>query len=342
MNAEKGTLIYDTEGHPVKNAYQSAMAFDNFEESSKKELDNFPDNYAVYRNRWFFANFQYQDSAKTVIERELNLLLEVVKEDPGLFHSISDGYLLLGDELKGREFVLKLVEKFPKSPYTFSAINSYEYQEFAQNYRGEGINIVREATQKLLSANITNPEVWHLIVSYYHFFDREIVHKICKNWIEREPDNHQPYNIVGYRFSEDKDLVNEVEYYIAKGIDLMLKGYYRFYDDISGKINDMILSRNYYNLYKNKFAQENLVAAFSVIKAAESLISTSDSKYYESEGDFWKKLGNLKMAEKVYLAAYKKGSVLAEKCLKEVFNRTNNSSITFDEYKKNILVPNMR
>lgn len=317
-------VVFNNNNLPVRNAY-----YDNFD----KEIENYPNNYAIYRSKWFPLKFLKPDTYKTEIKKDLDYLANVKDTSLGLLYSLSYGYLLLGEYQMSYNKIERMVSEYPQNSYTFAAISSFIYELSTNNIKSNLINEINKLAESLVLKGIKSPDAWMLVgrLNTSVFSDSSLL-KICKEWINNQPENPQPYYLLSFVLSKISNDDYNVEQITKRFISLMLEGKSRLYDDISGKQVLSKLSYGYYRLAEIYLAKNNYCDAISSIQSAIGVDLNPNDKMFILKGDIWYRLFNYKLAEESYLKAWNLGSKNAKDKILDCYKITHNNINNFEEY----------
>jgi len=331
------TMIYHPDGVAARGAYQSRVGARQYKEMTSQELALYPDNYAVYREKWFWASNMDKNNFAALIKEDMDLIAQQTKSEPAdLLYSLSYGYLVLKLEEKGREAIKKLAQQSPTSPFLASALGNYEYQVFAQQIKGEGPKEIEALKRELIRKH---PETELArenaeLLARDKDFQLTPLEAVCRKWMEEKPDNPTPYLALadGYNIRQQK--MDEASSLIEKAINLLLQGKARLHGDFAGSMSQIWLPRAYIVSAEIHLQQQNYARALSAIKAAQALEKNTTSRSYVLEGEIWQKLSNPTRAENAYFEAWQRGAKNVEEPLKAIYQKKNGSLTGFDEYVK--------
>jgi len=317
-------VIFNNNNLPVENAY-----YDNFE----RENENYPNNFAAYRSKWFPIKFQKPDSYKTLVKKDLDYLINVKDTSLGLLYSLSYGRLLLGEYEESIEIIKRMIKEYPQNSYTYFAISSFIYELTTNNIESELSNEINHLAESLVFKEINLPDAWMLVgrLSTSVFSDNCIL-KICEEWAKNQPENPEPYYLLSFVLSRISNNDYDVEQITKRFISLTLEGKSRLYDDISGKQSLSKLSYGYYRLAEIYIAKNNYCDAISSIQSAIGVDLNPNDKMFQLKGDIWFRLSNYKLAEESYLKAWNLGSKNAKDKILDCYRITNNNINNFEEY----------
>jgi peroxiredoxin len=336
---QTSTMVYRRDGFPARGAYLRKMTSPFLEEKYleffKKELELYPDNYAAYRTKWFVQGAFDPDNLENAVKQDIALLKQQVKDEPvDLLYSLSYGYMILGEEEKSRYILKKMVDKHPQSFYTGQAFDSYEYQAFSKQIKGEGPEEVEKMKLKLIKKS---PESrYSREQSVYLAQNKEIslalVEAVCEPWMKDEPDHPTPYFSLATAYSGRKEKLNRAAELIGRAINLLLQGKLRLYEDVSGTRTKMELPWYYQVSSDIQFQLGNYGKALADIKTAKSVQEEPRPEYHIREATIWQKAGSFQKAEQAYLEALRLGSDEAKDSLKAIYLKRHENLNGFEEY----------
>jgi peroxiredoxin len=329
------TLVYRPDGVPVKGAYQSKAFGKQYQELARKELELYPDNYAMYRDKWFAASNIDRENYLAVIKDDMAALLTKVNHRPAdLLYSLSYGYLLLGQEEKSREMLKVLVKQYPASALIYPAFSSYEYQVYSQQIKSEGTleiqKLKRDFVQQYPDTELARETV--LSLAYDKEFPLSPIEIMCQKWSEKEPDNPLSYFSLAKAYSLRQQKLEQGATLIERAINLLLEGNLRLADGGSSFQTDLQLPRAYLISAQIALYQSNFSKALSSVKAAQLLAKQTESQSYMLEGEIWKELAQPTRAEAAYFEAWRGGGKDAEAALRTIYEQKNGGLAGFDDY----------
>ncbi len=243
-----GIMVNRKDGKPARGAYHqemlSAFSPDSYLSLFEKERSLYPDNYAIFRDKWFMENFMKKGEIEAIVKKELPVLEKAAarKATAELLFAQSYGNLLLGREEAAREILGRLSESFPGDFYTGYALSDYDYQAFSGQWKGEGPEAVRKLALGLIARNANQKEIRRLFEKFVmdEGLSLETSTAVCRAWIRDEAENPLPYYYLALAAKSKKGDMKEAESMISRALALLLRGNLRLYGDIGGK---MILIR---------------------------------------------------------------------------------------------------
>jgi hypothetical protein len=155
--ASLSTMIELKERVPARGANQHQMVSsspDEYMDYFRKEREAHPDNFAVFRDKWFLQDNFDKANLLSTVEKDLAVLENSMsKPSAEWLYALSYGHMLLGQEPEARKVFRTLVNDFPESFYTGYAISSYDYQAFSKGIKGEGPEEVKTMKKRLFTEN---------------------------------------------------------------------------------------------------------------------------------------------------------------------------------------------
>ncbi len=331
------SMVYRKEGLPARGANQEMMshAAKEYQDYFQKERKLYPDNYAVFREKWFLQGALDQENLLPSLKKDMEILkTEVTEETDEWLFTVSYGLLLLDDEQEARKLLRRLVQEHPHSFYTGYALSNYDYQAFSKQLKGEGPEEVKKMRKELLTKSPLSSFTREQILNFAADKDvsLETVHLVCDPWIEEEKDNPLPYYILAEAYAGKTVEYIETIQLMDKAIGLLLQGKMRLYGDVSGFRTQRYLPLFFLKRAKIRLQMEDWANALSDIKTAQALEKEAKPEYFETEGAIWQKLGFNQKAEEVLFEASKLGSKEAENTIKEIYRLRHEGFEGFEAY----------
>ena len=344
QNADLESMIYRRDGLPAEGAWMWQLSRDAFKTSETRYMDDFknerklyPENYLVYRNKWWTDAHFHKDKLKSIVGREMETLKKPgIRESPGLLWALSTGYLILDDEKASREVLQRMVRIYPKSEYTVWALREYDSQAFSKQIRGEAAEEIKRLKLELLRMDPASKILRDYIllwVAYEKDAPLDIVRPGFEAWIRDEPDNPTPnYTLAKVLLEKNEDL-NGAAGLVAKALAGLVAGKWRLFGDISGGMTERALP----DYYATAAAIHEKLGDFSValaeIKAAESATKTENRPdLFVREASIWRNLGYFDKAENSFLEARRRGEKSADGKLREIYRQRHQTDEGFDAW----------
>ncbi len=323
--------VHREEGVLAQGANQQMMISsspDIYLDYFRKERELYPDNLAVFRDKWFFQGAVDKANLLSTVEEDMAVLKKRLSEPAvDLLYSLSYGHMLLGQEPEARDMIRTLVEKYPQSFYTKFAIASYEYQVLSQGIKGEGPEQVKTIKKRLLTENprssFAREQILFFVGDEEVSFD--VIRSVCDPWMREEQDNPMPYYILAIGYDEKTAEYERALQLLDKAIALLLHGKLRFYNDISGMRTQFYLAQWHGKRADVHLRSGDPAKALADIKTAQALEKEARPQHFEAEGKIWQELGLYGKAENAWLEALRLGSKEAEKHLEEIYREKNES-----------------
>ncbi|MBN2266544.1 MAG: TlpA family protein disulfide reductase [Candidatus Aminicenantes bacterium] len=344
-NAQLGIMVYGPDGKPARGANHQEMmmqfAPDTYLSYFEKERALYPENYAIYRDKWFVESAVKKGELEAIIKRELPALERAAEseESAELLFALCYGNLLLGHEEAGRKLLFRMAEGYPLDIYTVTAFSNYDYMVFSNQWKADGPDEVRKLGVRLLTEHPEAPTVRKLIERYSseEGLSMETAAAVCRAWIRDEPGNPHPYYYFARAAKSKGGDMKEAEAMLSRGLDLLLQGKLRFYEDISGtltafRVPDFFSLRAEIRREMGEFAD-----ALADIKAAQALNKETRPDYLVKEAAIWTELGFYAKAEAGLVEAHLMGEKEAEAGLREVYARRHGDEDGFEAYLEGLL-----
>jgi len=336
QKAMLSTMIDRTEGVPARGANQQKMISsspDEYMNHFQKEREHYPDNFAVFRDKWFLQGAMDKANLVANVKKDMAVLMDkkFIESDEWLY-SLSYGHMLLDQEPEARKVLRTLVDSFPQSYYTGFAISNYDYQVFSKGIKGEGPEEVKKMKKNLLTESPLSRFVREQIAYFVSDEDvsLDVIRSVCEPWMKDEHDNPLPYSILADAVDKKTEEHQKATQLLDKAILLLLQGKLRLYKDISGFMTQSYLPRWYQKRADIHLRIGDFAKALADIKTAQALEKEARPEYFETEGTIWQKLDMYKRAENAWLEASRLGAKEAENSLKEIYQKRHGNLDGFE------------
>jgi peroxiredoxin len=343
QKASLSAAVYRKPGVPARGANQQMMISsspDKYLGYFKKERELYPDNLAVFRDKWFIQGAVDKANLLATVEKDMAVLEKRLSEPAvELLYALSYGHLLLGQEPEARNIIRMLAERYPQSFYTGFAIASYEYQVFSQGIKGEGPDEVKKIKKKLVTeyprSSLAREQILYFVGDEDVSFN--VIRSVCEPWIKEEEENPLPYYIFADSYDKKASEHEKAIQFMDKAIALLLRGKLRLYNDISGMRTQIYLAQWHGKRADIHLRSGDLAKALADIKTAQAMEKEARPQHFETEGKIWQKLGLYGKAENAWLEALRLGSKEAEKSLEEIYRKKNESAEGFAAHLSQVL-----
>ncbi len=334
-----GTKIYRKDGVPAQDAWHAEMT-SSIEESKygaafDQERKLYPENYAVYRDKWWLDAFFKKSEIKDIVKKDMEALRRAAKkESPGLLYSQNEGYLLLDEEKTARDTLRKLVSSYPDSPYAAQALHDYDYQAFSKQIKGEGPAEVKKLELELVIKNPGAKNVRDFLEQAAWDSDAPLdpIRVGCSAWMKDEPDNPRPCYALGSALLKKGGDLKEAAALLGKAQNLLMQGKMRLYGDISGARSQLELPTYFKTAAEVYEKLGDLAAAMAEAKAAEALGKEVPADLFLLEASIWRRLGNLPQAEESLLEAQRRGAAKAGEELTAIYRQRHETADGFEAW----------
>lgn len=329
-------LVYGGDGRPVRNAMAASIDGANFHERAGEELALYPDNLAVYRDKWFFFSTGGEAEGLKTIAHDMSVLEGRQGESPEALYARSYGYLLLKNESRGREMLKRLLARHPLHPLAGPAVESYFYQAMVNNYPAEASRDADAALEKTASEYPQSPaaRAW---LGNARPCPAGLAVRICDAWIAAENRDPYAYQMLAFYLNQEGDDLNRAAWAAEKSLELALAGQFRILHDPFGKRTEFHLGVLYQMAASIRLKLGDHVRALAYLAAAQKAPGATPKTFY-LEGEARAALGDLKAAERLYAEAWNKGVKEAGDKLREIFNarRGSGSAGDFESYLRSL------
>ncbi len=304
--------VYDKTGKPLKDKYPA------FE----------------YRDKWFPYPFEFgEDTARIMILEEIKEVEKLRYQDPlGVAYSLAYGYILAGEEAKSREEIRGMIKKYPDHQLSSQSLGSYFYQVYAGKIDNPEGAAEMDSLHLDMITKYPHKKIAQMYLSSHHTenLSLELIERICRSWMNDEPDDAQPYMRLARRYINDGLYPKKVIGLAEKGMELLLDPRNRIYLDLKGAMTRRFLS-HFSNFQASAWVQlGEYKKALSCAILANSYLASADKLLLE--GQIWMALGDYYEAELTLLRAMALGSGEAEGELKNLHTIHDQSGMPFDKY----------
>lgn len=334
---QTGCRVRTREGELARGARQWGWGNDDYEQLVQLELEAYPSNAWVWRQKWQRDAARWQGEERRLrVEPELTKLGETADTGQAdVLYALCFGNLTLDREVEARRWLTKLAGEHGESQFFSRAVSDYEYAVFSRSWKGEGPEAVDKLVLGVATRHPRSPIARAKLLGFAYDtgIGIDTILPIANAWIEETPDDPKPYlaTAEGLRRRGLKD--EKAEQSVAKALDLLLSGGLRRYGDISGCETSMLLNLAYRVSADVAMERGKYGLALASIRTAWSLEKDErDAGTPMLEGDLWSRIGNVREAEAAYYRAWKLGSPDARKALEAVHVARGDASLSFEDY----------
>lgn len=329
------TAVYRGDGQPARGARFLKLNKENYQQLFAEEMTAYPENYASYRTKWFYASGLDRARINEVVTADLERLYREVKTDsPGLLYSLSYGHLLLREEEKSRAALKKLVTQYPEDRRTGDALRDYNYQSFSLNLKGAGPEEVKQMQLELMR-KYPGSAFARDTVDFF-VWDKDsplpVIEGVCQAWSKDKPLNPKPYYLLAQAYLSHKTTYAQAAAAAEKALELYFAGKNDPPRALNYDWSSFDLVSTYRALAVGNLETGRYSMALAAIKAAIGLNEKTEPTSHEIEAQLWQKLGDRKRSELSWLQAWRAGSKTAEGELKALYEKKTGSANGFDDY----------
>lgn len=291
---------------PISSAgtfYRNAYQFDlmQSEDAYRKELENFPDNFSVYRTRWQLLGFTKKDSAKIIIKEEMDAIKASKNKNESYYFALSAGHASLGQFDEAKANLQQLMREFPSSPLIQESFSWYQYQSFSQSVRDTSISdvvsqfMVNHPTSSLAKNNS------YLLVKQDVILDTIGLRKVAAHWIKADPGDALMHYHLALVTTDRAKKMGYLKQAYTKLTDpvLGMKNYYSWDVNIPYELSRIA------KVYAGIGANEE---AMRVLKLVEDNTRKQDAAFYLQKGSLLEALDQTEEAMTTFLLAADAGS----------------------------------
>jgi peroxiredoxin len=346
-NASVETMIYRPDGVPARGAYQYSMLYNqsDYVDRFDKELRFYPDNFAVYRDKWWLT-YAFSlggafspESVSTIVTKDLEKLHAAGQQDcPDLLYALSYGYLMLGQEVESRVLVEQLLRLYPETEYAHSAVGDYQYKTYEMDVDKQKTAELKVLLAQTIEKYPHTPLARDIVPQFVcnDTLPLAAIEAVCNRWASDEPLNPAVYRTLANAYKCRNEKLDSAAALIAKAIDLSTQGYLRFYEDLSGQYS------HYYLCQMHRTAAE---IALKLGDDDKSLYHVEEAQQMTDEADegrdlllleaqIQQRIGEGTLAHKAYYKAWQLGSAEARDSLQAMYLREQGSLEGFDSFLK--------
>jgi thiol-disulfide isomerase/thioredoxin len=310
---DTGAMVYTSDGKPAREAWHQSIFHPwrkDYRERVARELALYPDNWSVFRDKWFSAGAFEMAERDAMIRADLP---RITGSTAGALYSLNYGHLLLGEEEAARAALREMVDRYPDEPLTAQAIHSYEYENFVRHFPGEGPKQVR---QWLVEFNRRNPESLAARESLDSIGGDanavETVEAICAPWMRQEPENPRPYLFLASAYRRANQKSADALGYIEKALDLLAAGQLRLHGDLYGKMTDLLLPGTFVNASALALENRQYGKALAYAKSAQTIGAQTMPDGFAAEARVWAALGRAGNEQAAWKEAWHRGDKSAQ------------------------------
>ncbi len=329
------TAVYRTDGQPARGARFLKLNKENYQQLFAEEMQAYPENYAAYRNIWFYASGLDRAHINEVVTADLERLYREVKTDsPGLLYSLSYGHLLLKEEEKSRTALKKLVALYPEDRRTGDALRDYNYQSFSLNLKGAGTEEVKQMQLELMRKYPGSAFARDTVDFFVWEKDSPlpVIEGVCQAWSKDKPLNPKPHYLLAQAYLSHKTNYAQAAAAAEKALELYFAGKNDPPRALNFDWSSFDLVSTYRALAVGNLEAGRYSAALAAIKAAIGLNEKTEPTSHEIEAQLWQKLGDRNRSELAWLQAWRAGSKTAQGELKALYEKKNGNVTGFDDY----------
>jgi len=345
-------MILNRDGKPARNANRNMMFSKNpmpvieAAQCVEEELKAYPDNYAVYQDKWRWAGTPVGNGIKPatkeerarIIQEDLTRIAATMKGEPVEYlHARFFGQFFLQDEKELRATLLKMGERYPQAALTAKCFEEYRKWILLSQISKDGLDEIT-AIEKKIAFQYPSGELardWVLRFSADLVLkdpSLELYAKLARQWAAQEDANPLAHYHLATVLIQLKTDLKTAAASMNKAIDGFLRGDHRFHGDVTGFMGERMLGSAFRGKALLAMEQGQWNEALAAIAMARQFEKEASPKNIEREAEIWDKLNRSDKAEAAYLEALRLGSKTAGETLKALYVRKYGQAAGFDEY----------
>lgn len=311
------------------------------------ERKRHPDSFALYRNKWFVAEFPdfAPGGIKPIIERDLPAIEERLRSHPDdveARYAFASAAWHLGRTQESIATCEALAAEKPAHPLTSRAASHLGYKIYTMAdgdektaAKGRFREILRqlvhhaprcEYARESLSTLADDPDV-----------SLEVIDRVARAWLVDSPGRILALSAMAYaRLLRGVELDQAAEF-ARQSTQSLVSGDNRLVSDISGQIYGFVLPEAYLLEAKIAKARGRSAEAIAAAAAAYAVAPRSGAEPLLIQASCWEAGGDLRRAEKALVRAKLMGSSETDEPLRRIFARRTGSEDGFDAHLTTLL-----
>ncbi len=281
----------------------------------RKELAFYPDNFAVYAEKWSFE-FNHRILDRTRLETELTAILH----DSGpptveKLYALTIGNIYMDDAARSLSYLRQLVERFPTSTYTWRALAHFIYH--FRLYRQDSTEEVRKAEtwRRMLMERYPEAPAIRESVLYEKDFSLETIAAAARSMLQEQSDNPLPYAALARAYLKRGVYLDRAAEWMERAIQLTLRGFWQIYLDLYGRsvLRELaLLYQTAAAIYQNLNRPERALAYARIARDIQQQAGVPDIRPILLEAHIWEQMYRWDQAERLYLEALRIGDPESE------------------------------
>ena len=250
------------------------------------------------------------------------------RQTAALMSSLVVGYSHLDERPRAFAKFAQLCERYPESPFTvdvglvWASAHALRYPEYDDELRRLRALVANRAPQ--------NPALRAFVrtlATDTPGVSADVVKQIVRSWIADEPQEMKPYFLLASILAKEPNGAAGAEDLVTKSIELSYRPQFLEF------ARDRLRNDAYRLRSKLKAARGDVAGAIADAKMAQLTDTKTDtSEDTLAEAELWARLGHANRAEAVAVDAFHRGSLRAEKFLKEGYVERTGSDRGFGDY----------
>ncbi len=303
----------------------------NWKAMAEAELSRYPKLWWLYPNVWILHFLESGGETPIDLIRQHVLAMENAEESAQLLRVMMQGYWDLDEVENAIQCLEKLCKQYPDSPDTVYALNNAGYNIFKKSLPQEYKDKCEDLTVQVINSAPGNSwlreesnATWWLFS--YKGIQINAYKQLFDNWLLIDEKSPYPYIILAKALYDEGIELSRAEELGSSGLNLLLSE--RPYHS-----EDRVFPGYAFRLLSDLCAHRgDLAGALANIRAAQIYTLEREPADLEKEAGIWLQGGRFGRAEEVALEAYRKGSLVAESFVKDLYSKRNGGSEGAEEY----------
>jgi thiol-disulfide isomerase/thioredoxin len=325
-------VVFEPNGKPARDAYRH-LIWDHQADADRyfrEEIQLYPENFAAYRDRWFYASYGGTSKELAAIRTDLEKI-GAPRQEPSTewLYAMSYAHLRLGNAEQARTALEQMIQMFPTSPLTSDALHYYIFRS-----SGAARHQAQRWERKLVSDHPDSAHAGLMVgtLAADKDFPFDVVQSVARVLLRQDPDDPTSYLALA-----KASLAHQRDYPQALGdlqkvIGILLEGRYHIRRDPDGTLTQNRLAEAYRLRAEINLAQGSVSDALAAVKAAESFERDNNPAGHLIEGRIWWAVSDWRRAETASLEAWRRDPGASEDQLRKAYERVRGNSDGFQSY----------
>jgi peroxiredoxin len=298
---------------------------------AEAELSRYPELWWMNPVVWSIHIMESGLTVPTDLIRKHIAGMEKAEESAQLLRVMMQGYWDLDEVEKAFQMLVRLCEKYPNSPDTAFALYQAATNITKKSLPQEFEDKHEELIVQVVNSAPGNPGLREIPSFSHWLFNHKRIQldayrQLFDKWVLVDEKSPYPYILMAKALYEEGIESVRAEELVRRGLNLLLSE--RPYNH-----RDRVFPGRAYRLLSDLCARRgDLAGALANIRAAQIYTLEYEPTDLEKEARIWLQESRYLKAEEIALEAYRKGSLVAESFVKDLYKRRNGSDKNAEEY----------